>query len=1006
MKSIILSLFLSFVGVIATAQTYEIQGTVTDPNGMPLPGVSIVVQNTTKGTTTDFDGNYAISNVAQGETLVFSFMGFTTQQIAISSSQTLDIVLAEDTQSLEEVVVVGYGTQSKKEITGAVAVVGSETIEKLNPVRVESALQGQVAGVSVTSQSGSPGSASSIRIRGITTNGDNNPLILVDGNVIEDLSVVNPNDIESINVLKDATAGIYGVRAANGVILITTKSGRQDSELKFDFSTYTGMQETTRTIPVLNATEYGALINEAHAAGGDPAPFDNFTSLGKGTDWQDEIFETAPITSVNLSASGGGEKSSYSFGTSYLTQDGIVGGSDTNFERLNARINYKYFWNDKLSLSSSFLYTNTNKKNLLENDLGSVLFNALNMSPAMTIRDANGDYTIAEGLGNEVINPVAQIANTYDDTEVNKISGTLGLNYGVTDHLKFDSKFQFNYAEVSGKKFSPEAFYGSGKVFNITRNTVTESDDIYRDYTFDNYFTYTNEFNDVHNLKVLLGMSVFQTTGRLSGFTGFDIPGNDPAQASIKNASDVTDNYINGGNTFDGRLLSYFSRVQYDFKGKYLLSGVLRRDGSTRFGSANKFGYFPSGSLGWIISDENFMQDSDFFNLLKLRVSYGIVGNDRIPDYRFVSLLSGEGEYAFDDLLTTGIAEGSLANPEIKWEKQKTFDIGMDFRLLDRKIDITVDYFKKRTEDLLLTPQVSGILGVYAPGSSAPIVNAGTVDNSGLEFQIAYKQHINDDLKFNLSYNFTTLENEVVYVASENGFVAGGYFGVGLDPPSRMEVGYPIGYFYGLQTTGVFQDQASVDNHATQANAAPGELRYADLNSDGVIDSDDHTYIGDPIPDVTMGFNLGINYKNFDFTSYVFASIGNEIVRNYERNQSLTNKSVYFLNRWRGAGSTNEHPRVTTGSTSNLLFSDFYVEDGSYARIQNMQVGYTFSDKAIESLGLDKFRIYASVNNVYTFTDYKGYDPSASTGAPIGGGIDQGFYPVPRTYMLGLNIKF
>jgi TonB-linked SusC/RagA family outer membrane protein len=1001
-----------FIGFFLTAfislgQNIDVTGTVVeDSSNEPLPGVNVIIKNTNVGVTTDFDGNFNLGGVPINSVLVFSSLGYQENEFTVINDQAINIKLIVDMATLEEVVIVGYGTQTKKEITGAVSVISSETIEKLNPVRVESALQGQVAGVSVTSQSGSPGGASSIRIRGITTNGNNNPLILVDGNVVEDLSVINPNDIESINVLKDATAGIYGVRAANGVILITTKSGRKNSDLKFDFSTYTGIQETTRTIPVLNATEYGALINESHAVGGEDIPFVDFATYGKGTNWQDEIFQTAPISNVNFSAAGGGEKSSYSFGTSYLTQDGIVGGSDANFNRFTGRASYDIDWTEKLKMTTTVIYVNTNTKTLKENTLGSVLFNTLNMSPAMTVKDSNGDYTIAEGLGNEVINPVAQIENTYNDSKVNKISGVIGFNYSFSDHFKVDSKYQFNYAEVTGKTFFPEVFYGSGKVFNISRNVITENDDIYRDYTFDNYATYSNNFNDSHNVKVLLGMSVFQTTGDLSEYTGFDIPDNSYSQATIKNASDVVDNYQNGGNTFDGRLLSYFTRIQYDYKGKYLFSGVLRRDGSTRFGSANKFGYFPSGSIGWIVSDESFLEDSKTINFLKLRVSYGIVGNDRIPDYRFVSLLSGEGTYVFNDEISVGTAEGALANPEIKWEKQKTFDVGMDFKLFDRKVDITVDYFNKRTEDLLLTPQVSGILGVYAPGSSAPIVNAGTVDNSGLEFQIAYMHDISEDLRFNASYNFTTLENEVIYVASENGFVAGGEFGVGLEPPSRMEVGQPIGYFYGLKTLGVFQDQAAVENHPTQLNAAPGDLKYADINEDGIIDSNDRTYIGDPIPGVTMGFNLGVNFKNFDFTGYVFASIGNEIVRNYERNQSLTNRSVYFLDRWTGQGSTNENPRVTTGANSNLLFSDYYVEDGSYARIQNLQVGYTFSDKVIESLRLDKFRLYASVNNVYTFSDYKGYDPSASSGNPIGGGIDQGFYPVPRIYMLGLNIKF
>lgn len=992
------------MGLIVSAQSYEIKGTVADTNGTPLPGVTIIVKNTTKGVSTDFDGNFTISNVNNGETLVFSFMGYQTKEHLVVNSNFIAITLTEDTQTLDEVVVVGYGTQTKKEITGAVSVVDSKTIEKLNPVRIESALQGQVSGVSITSQSGSPGSASNIRIRGITTNGNNNPLILVDGNVVEDLSVINPNDIASINVLKDATAGIYGVRAANGVILITTKSGYKNTDLKFELDTYTGMQETSRKIPMLNATEYAALANEAFAVGGDEIPFANWQTLGKGTNWQNEIFQTAPISNINFNVSGGGEKSSYSMGTSYLTQDGIVGGEAANFNRFTTRLNYNVDILDNFKLSTSVIYTNTNKKNLSENALGSVLFNALNMSPVLTIRDENGDFTLAEGLGNEVINPVAQIAGTFNDTQVDKISGTAGLNYTFLENFSAESRFQFNYAEVAGRSFSPEAFYGSGKVFNVTRNSVNEYTNIYRDYTFDNFITYTKSFNDTHNLKALLGMSVFKTTGNFSGFTGFEIPGNSYNEAFIKNATDVVDNYLNGGDKFDGRLLSYFSRVQYDYKGKYLLSAVIRRDGSTRFGPENKFGYFPSGSLGWVISDESFLENNETLNFLKLRVSYGIVGNDRIPDFRYVSLLNGEGTYVFDDELNFGVAEGALANPEIKWEKQKTFDVGLDFRLLNSKINITADYFEKRTEDLLLTPQVSGILGVYAPGSSAPIVNAGTVDNKGFEFQIGYDDEISDDFKFNINYNFTTLKNKVIYVASENGFVAGGSFGVGQDPPSRMEVGYPIGYFYGLKMDGIFQNQSEVDAHATQTNAAPGDIRFVDINEDGEINSDDRTNLGNPIPDITMGLNLGFNYKKFDFTSYVFASLGNEIVRNYERNQNLTNRSVYFLDRWTGEGSTNEHPRVTTGATSNTLFSDYFVEDGSYVRIQNVQLGYTLPENIIE--GVDKFRIYASVNNVYTFTKYKGYDPSASSGAPIGGGIDQGFYPVPRTYMLGLNIKF
>ena len=1004
MKSKIIFFVFLFIVVSAAAQNVTITGAVNEGADLPLPGVSILIKGTSTGTATDFDGNFVLEDVPISSVLVFSYVGFQTYEVQIENADALNITLLEDAESLDEVILIGYGTQSKKEITGAVAVVGSETIEKLNPVRVEQALQGQVSGVNITSNSGSPGSSSNIRIRGVTTNGNNDPLILVDGAVIEDLSVINPNDIESINVLKDATAGIYGVRAANGVILITTKSGTKSSDLKFDLDTYAGIQETTRKIPSLNATEYGVLVNESYAAGGDTPPFLDFTKLGTGTDWQNEIFQTAPIANINFAVNKGWEDSKLSVGTSYLTQDGIVGGSDANFNRFTGRVNYNLDFLKNFKLSTSAIYTKTNRKNLLENTLGSVLFNALNMAPNLTVRDANGEYTLAEGLGNEVINPVAQIENTYDETHVQKITGVVGLNYSFLEHFSAESRFQFNYSEVTGKVFMPEVYYGSGKVFNVTRNSVNEYQNIYRDYTWDNFITYKNSWADTHNLTALLAMSVFQSTGQFSGFTGFDIPDNSFENASIENASDVVDNYLNGGDTYDTRLLSYFTRAQYDYKGKYLLSVVLRRDASTRFGPENRAGYFPSVSAGWVMTDESFMEKTSWLNFLKIRASYGIVGNDRIPDYGYVSLLNGEATYVLNDELIYGKAEGALANPEIKWEKQKTLDIGLDMKFLDNKIDVTMDYFNKTTDDLLLVPQVSGILGAAAPGSRPPIVNAGSVENKGFEFQIAYREDISDDFRFNISYNMTYLQNEVTFVSSDNGFVTGGSFGVGQEPPSRMEVGQPIGYFYGLKTDGVFQNEAEVASHATQTNASPGDLRYVDTNNDGQIDEDDRTYIGDPIAPWTMGLNLGMNYKRWDFGMYFFSSIGNEIVRNYERNQPLTNRSAYFLNRWTGEGSTDSFHRVTTGANSNGLFSDFYVEDASYLRIQNIQLGYTFNTD--NSKGIDKFRLYASVNNAYTFTKYTGYDPSASTGEPIGGGIDQGFYPVPRTYMLGVNLKF
>ncbi len=1002
-----LFLFLLFTGSLL-AQNKTVTGTVYESlSGLPLGGATVSEKGTNNGAITDFDGNFSLNNVSQNGILLISYVGFITQEINTGETLgALNIQMLEDAAQLDEVLVVGYGTQRKKEVTGAVAVIGAETIEALKPRRIEEALQGQVAGVNITSGSGAPGSGLNIAIRGVSTNGDNRPLILLDGNVIEDLSVVNPADIESINILKDATAGIYGVRAANGVILITTKNGSYNSELKADFKVNYGIQETTRKIPVLNATEYALLVNEARTNGGQAPLFNDVGSLGQGTDWQDKVFESAPIYSADLTLSGGGDNSKTSFGLSTLSQDGIVGGDKSNFSRFTARLNHDRKIIEKLKFNSSILLTHTNRQALAENAIGSVLYNALNNAPTFSVRDANGDFTLAEGLGNEVINPLAQIANANNNSDVHKISGSFGLTYDVTDHISVTSRFQGNYAEVDEYNFARPQFYGSGKVFNIARSSVFEARNLFRDYTFDAYATYKNSFADKHNVNVTLGNSVFKTTGRFRSFTGFDIPGDFGGNASIDNAGEVFDNNLNGGNTFDARLLSYFARVQYDYEGKYLFSGVVRRDGSTKFGPDNKFGFFPSASAGWILSEEDFLSNSNSINFLKLRGSYGIIGNDRIRDFGFESLINGEGAYVIGDELVIGSALGSLSNPEIKWEEQKTLDIGVDAKFLNNKLDVTFDYFNRRTEDLLLTPQVSGILGGAAPGSGAPTVNAGTVENKGFELSFNYRETISENFKYNFSVNATTLKNEVLFVSGDNGFIPGGGFGIGQEAPARMEAGFAMGYFRGFMTDGIFQSQAEVDASPTLDGTQAGDLRFVDVNGDGIIDDLDKTDLGNPIPEATFGMNIGFTYKNFDFLTYAFASLGNEIVRNYERFQPLTNRTTAYLGRWTGSGTSADFPRLTTAASNNTLFSDFFVEDGSFIRIQNIQLGYTFSEKLIESWKMDEFRLYASVSNAFTFTKYRGYDPTTSNGAPIGGGIDVGFYPTPKTYSLGMNLKF
>jgi TonB-linked SusC/RagA family outer membrane protein len=1007
MRKMITLLLFMFCSFGLSAQTLNVKGVVKDANsGETLPGVSVVIKGTFVGAETDFDGVFKLSDVKVGSILVFNYLGMKPKEVVVNSTE-INVFLEESAESLDEIVVVGYGTQKKKEVTGAVSVLDSKAIEKLNPTRVEQALQGQIAGVNITSASGSPGSGSNIRIRGVSTNGDSSPLILVDGNVISDLSVLNPNDIKSINVLKDATAGIYGVRAANGVVLITTKTGRKESELKFQLDAYTGIQSTSKKIDLLNPKDFALYVNDA----GDQTRF--FVYPNKGTDWQDEVFSDAIISSTNFSASGGTKKAAYTFGLSHLDQDGIVGLGKSNFTRSTARIGFNYDILDNLKLSTTGLFTNSEKNNLPEGGIGSVLYSAVNVNPDLAIRDENGDFSTVDDISQiEIINPLAQIANNSNTTRIDKYSATIGLDYSFWKNFTASSKFQINHATVLYDSFSPIADYGPGKSANRTQEFTTDFSDIYDDYTWDNYINYTNTFNEVHDLTVLLGTSIFKTTGEQ--FYGFSLDGTLLAPRVIQGEIDK------GAGFFDSRLSSIFTRLQYSYKGKYLLSAVLRRDGSTSFGPNNKFGYFPSASVGWNVSDEPFLQDSKIINTLKLRASYGVIGNDKIPGGAFVSLLNGEGVYSSnnevtqDDLLY-GVAIGKIGNPDIRWEKQKSANIGFDASFLDRKIKLSVDAFSKRTEDLLLAPQVSGLIGPYAPGASTPVKNAGTVENKGIEFKIDYNDSFSEDFKFNMSFNFTTIDNEVLFVSSDNGFEVGGDFGVGLGiNTSRMEAGFPMGYFHGFQTDGLYQTQAEID--ALDANASegtyhlgagPGDLKFVDTNGDGMISDDDKTYIGDPIADITMGFNVGFSYKNLDFSANAFASIGNDMVRDYERKDLFANRGDYMLDRWQGTGTSNTVPRALSGASINTdNFSDFFVEDASFVRLQNIQVGYTIQEDSLKGSGINKIRVYLTGNNLFTITDYKGYDPSASSGSPIGAGVDKGFYPVASSYLLGVNLNF
>lgn len=1026
----LLTFLLSFVwafGVFAQDDRI-IKGKVSsedEPKG--LPGVSIVVKGTTVGTITDFDGNYSIKVPASAQSLVFSFIGYQTKEVEIGGQSEMNVTLSLDVAKLEEVVVIGYGTSTKKELTGAVSAVEGENIEKLNPTRLENALQGQVAGVQITSSSGSPGGAQNIRIRGYSTNGNNNPLVVVDGVPYgtEGLSALNPNDIESINVLKDATAGIYGVRAANGVIIITTKSGRKGQPTKFSFDGYYGVQETTKKLNLLNAREYAILKNEAAAAGGTALPFNN-VELGEGTDWQDEVFSTAPIQNYNFSAVGGTDKSNFSIGGSYFDQEGIIGKEKSGFTRYNARLNFSTDLTEKATFKNTLLYTNESRKGLEENGIGSVLFNAINNSPVFSVRNADGEFTYAEGIG-DVINPVAQMANTFNEARTNKLVGSVGLDYKIIPGLDFSGRAGYSYAIVKAKSFAPLVYYGTGKAQNTAlnadldpntveiapgvtipvNNSVTESRSIYFNYNLEAYLNYEKEFGD-HVIKGTLGVTTLADMGDVTSGTGFNVPYNSWDFADLS-ATDGTDYLNNAGSyQYESRLASVFLRGEYKYANKYLFSAIVRRDGSTNFGDNNRFGIFPSFSGAWIFSEEDFL-NTDFITFGKLRTSYGISGNDKIGLFRYRGLLNGEGVYPFNDQLITGVAVGALGNPDLQWEQTAQFNVGLDLGLWNDKISVSVDYFVKNTKDLLFTPDVPGILGAYGAGMSPPTVNGGEVKNSGLEVLINYNKTFDNGLNINVGYNVATLKNEVVALYQGQEFLEFGAFGVGGSTATRFEVGQPIGYFFGYKTDGVFQNQEEIASAPSQLDARPGDIRYVDLNNDGVIDfsgDSDKTLIGSAIPDVTMGLNLSVSYKGIDLSTMLYGSFGNDILRNFERQTPLANLLAYKKERWTGEGSTNEHPRLTTGPNRNNVISEYYVEDGSYVRVKNLQIGYTLPSAITEKIGVTRYRIYFAANNLLTFTKYRGFDPDIGSGSPLDAGIDYGFYPQARSFMFGMNLNF
>ena len=1019
------------MGVIATAQTYEINGTITDAAGSPLPGVTIVVKNTNKGASSDFDGNFSIPQVSKGDVLVFSYIGFTTKEIIISDASALNVVLEEDTQSLDEVVVVGYGTQKKSVVTGAISSVKAEDLEGLPVERVEQALQGRVSGVVIAADAGQPGSSSTVRVRGITTIGNNNPLWVIDGVVVESAGIgyLNQSDIQSMEVLKDAASlAIYGARAAAGVILITTKKGKQ-GKINVGYNTFYGISQASKKLDLLNASEYGAIMNEKSVADGGSLIFSDLSALGAGTDWQDVIFNDEAIRSSHeISISGGNDVSTFyaSFGLS--DQEGIVMSEISQFNRKNIRLNSTHKINDYIKVGQTLGYAHKKSMGIGTNsEFGGPLSSAINLDPITPVvvtdpviansapystqnvmRDADGNpYGISSWVGQEMTNPLAYMQTVLGNYGwSDDVVGNVFVDVTPIEGLVIKSSLSGKMSYWGGEGFTPEYYLQSTSV--NTQNRLSRSRAKGFAWNLENTASYSKTI-DKHDFSILLGQGVY-VDGISSevGITYYDLPVTSREDASF-NFSVTDDQKV--GYTWTGtehRVISLFSRLNYNYDEKYLFTGIVRRDGSSRFGSNNKFGIFPSFSAGWVASKEAFWPENNVVSSLKIRGGYGITGNDAIGDFGYLALVGGGRNYTFGNpgVIYTGYSPNAPDNPDLKWEETSQTNIGFEARLL-QGFDLNFDYYIKETSGILQNVDIPGYVGA----SGSPLGNVADMKNTGLEFELSYRKSFGD-LNFKASGNVSYLENEVTFLGDGKEFISGEAGFQSMGEVTRIQVGESINSFYGYKTNGIFQNASDVSSYVNaagtpiQPDAVPGDFRWVDTDGDGTITEDDRTILGTPLPKYTFGLTLNLDYKNFDFMVFTQGVAGNKIFQGLRRlDVSNANHQTSALSRWTGEGTSNDYPRLSNNDPNGNFgkFSDFYLEDGDFLRFKTIQFGYTLPSEIVKKIGASKLRVYVTGENLLTLTNYTGYDPE------IGGsvmGIDKGYYPQAQSYMMGLNVQF
>lgn len=1028
-------LILLISGTIAFGQT--VTGKVSG-GGQPLPGASILVKGTNNGTTTDFDGNYSLNNVSSNATLIMSYVGYKTQQIALNGKLVVNVNLVEDAESLDEVVVIGYGSVKKSDLTGAISTVKGDALADQPLTGLDQALQGKVSGVSVTQNSGAPGGGVSVRVRGVTSlTGNNEPLYVIDGVPVEAdsnndsftfsalgggngqtkvsaLSNLNPADIESMQVLKDASAtAIYGSRASNGVVLITTKKGK-NGKSTISYESYLGYQSTPKYLDLMNLQEYAEFYKEIAGATGQSIPFElqNPALLGKGTDWQREIFQTAPITNHQISINGGNDKTKFYTSINYFDQDGIVINSD--FNRVAMRLNVDHQVSNWFKVGNNLTFSKSAEHITFNDDESGVISSAVRQSPAVPVRYSDGSWggpTETSGVNNGR-NPVAWSEIRNNSLNRFKINGNLFGEISFLDSFTFRTELGYDYNTSKVAVFNPTYEMGT-QTNSVATSSKQNSDSFY--WIFKNYLNYNKSF-DKHSINAMIGQEAQQSKWEGVSLSRRNFLTNDVTTINLGDEDTARNDNYKG----TWSLMSYFGRLNYSFESKYLLTATMRADASSNFGTNNKWGYFPSFSAAWVVSNESFMESSkDILNNLKVRVGYGEVGNQNIGGYKYgASLRNVATAYG------TGFTQQNIANPDVKWESTKSTNLGFELGFLESKIKLDVDLYKKTSADFLFQEPLPSYLGAYNVASylglQPPFVNLGEMENKGIDIMLTTRNISNENFNWTSSFVFSKYKNKLVSLSNENSAI---FQTIEFNNTiTKTAVGQPVGLYYGYQSDGLFTTEEELRSSPVQGDINEdtgiwvGDIKWKDINDDNVIDDKDKTYIGNPHPDFTFSISNNMNYKNWDLAIALNGTYGNDV---YNWTRKLTegmlelfgNQSAVINNRFiEGVNENTNVPRFVFGDpNSNAGVSDRFIEDGSYLRIQNITLGYTLPTSALGTQNLiSKIRLYSTVQNLYTFTNYTGLDPEigAFNQNSMMMGIDNGRYPVPRTFMFGVNVQF